>query len=107
MASDEELIVRDNPSRERYELLRDDTVVGTIVYDTRPDAVVLIHTEVDRAFEGRGYGSRLISGALDDLRARGLSVVPVCPFVRAYVQRHPEYADLVARDRATGDQGTS
>ena len=107
MAGDDELTVRDNPSRERYELVRGDDVIGTIVYDTRPDAVVLIHTEVDRAFEGRGYGSRLISGALDDLRARGLSVVPVCRFVRAYVQRHPEYADLVARDRAAGDRETS
>lgn len=103
MTQNDELSVRDNESRERYELLQGESVIGTIVYDTRPDAVVLVHTDVDRAFEGRGYGSRLIAGALDDIRARGLSVVPVCRFVRAYLERHPEYADLVARDRAAGD----
>jgi uncharacterized protein len=98
MPGDDELSVRDNPSSERYELVLGDDVIGKIVYDTRPDAVVLIHTDVDRAYEGRGYGSRLISGALDDIRARGLTVVPVCRFVRAYLDRHPEYADLVTRE---------
>lgn len=103
MAEADELDVIDNPSRRRYELRLGEKVIGSIAYDTEPNAVVLIHTEVDRAFEGRGYGSRLISGALDDIRARGLSVVPVCRFVNAYLGRHPEYADLVAREHAAGD----
>jgi uncharacterized protein len=98
MSGDDDLSVRDNASRQRFELLLGEDVIGTIVYDTRPDAVVLVHTDVDRAFEGRGYGSRLISGALNDIRTRGLQVVPVCRFVRAYLDRHPEYADLVTQE---------
>jgi len=87
--------VRDNPDGLRYELLVDGEVVGELRYRVRPDAVALIHTEVPEAFEGRGYGGRLVGGALDDLRARGLKIVPICPFVRAYLQRHSEYGDLV------------
>jgi uncharacterized protein len=62
--------------------------------------VVLIHTDIDPAFEGHGLGSRIVAGALDDIRARGLSVVPSCSFVRSYLRRHPEYADLVGGDPA-------
>ena len=100
MAEGDEPHVSDNPSRERYELRLGENVIGSIAYYTEESAVVLTHTDVDRAFEGRGYGSRLISGALDDIRARGLSVVPVCPFVRSYIERHPGYADLVGRGHA-------
>jgi predicted GNAT family acetyltransferase len=49
------------------------------------------------SLENKGLGARLVAGALDDIRARGLRVVPFCPFVRAYIRRHPEYADLVVR----------
>jgi predicted GNAT family acetyltransferase len=56
---------------------------------------VFTHTEVDPAFEGHGIGSALAAGALDDARRRGLVVVPSCPFIRAYITRHPEYADLL------------
>jgi predicted GNAT family acetyltransferase len=62
--------------------------------------VVLVHTEVEPAFEGQGLGARLVAGALEDLRARGLKLVPQCPFVRAYLRRHPDQADLVAGDPA-------
>jgi predicted GNAT family acetyltransferase len=62
---------------------------------------VLIHTEVHPPFENRGFGSRLLAGAFEDIRARGLSAVPLCPFVSSYLRRHPEDADLVARDPAT------
>jgi len=47
--------------------------------------------------EGRGLAARLVAGALDDIRARGLHVVPICPFVSSYISRHPDYGDLVAR----------
>jgi predicted GNAT family acetyltransferase len=60
---------------------------------------VLIHTEVDERFEGHGLGGRLVSGALDDVRARGLHAAPLCPFVATYVQEHPEYAQLVGAAR--------
>lgn len=87
--------VVDNPAELRYELHLGDEVVGQIRYATEAGLVFLIHTDVAEAIEGKGLGSVLVRGALDDLRARGLRIVPVCPFVAAYVRRHPEYADLV------------
>jgi uncharacterized protein len=89
-------VVRDNPDERRYELLLEGTLVGEIVYRQSDSGLTLLHTEVSSSLEGRGLGSVLVAGALDDARARGLRVVAVCPFVRAYVRRHPEYADLVA-----------
>lgn len=96
-----DLVVRDDPEELRYEALRDGRLVGLIRYRTEPGVVVLIHTEVDEAVEGTGVGSQLVRGALDDIRARGLRVVPLCPFVAAYLRRHPEYGDLVGVDPAT------
>jgi predicted GNAT family acetyltransferase len=55
-----------------------------------------VHTDVDPRSEGKGAGAALLQGALDDVRARGLKVRPYCPFVAAYLQRHPEYQDLIA-----------
>jgi len=88
--------VRDNPEAERYELVVDDEVVGEIVYRLRAGAVVLVHTEVSPELEGKGLGARLVAGTLEEIRARGLRLVPLCPFVAAYLRRHPEAADLVA-----------
>ncbi len=96
-----ELVVRDNPEELRYEALRDGQLVGLIRYRTEPGVVVLVHTEVDEAVEGTGVGSQLVRFALEDIRARGLRLVPVCPFVAAHLRRHPEHADLVGPDPAT------
>ena len=96
-----DVVVRDNPAELRYEALRDGQLVGLIRYRTEPGVVVLVHTEVDEAVEGSGVGSELVHGALDDIRARGLRLVPVCPFVGAFLRRHPEDADLVGVDPAT------
>ncbi|HET7521082.1 MAG TPA: GNAT family N-acetyltransferase [Candidatus Limnocylindria bacterium] len=87
--------VVDNPTEQRYELRDGEQLIGTITYRARPDRITLIHTEVDPAYEGRGMGSRLVRGALDDIRGRGLKLVPRCEFVRAYLARHPEESDLV------------
>jgi predicted GNAT family acetyltransferase len=95
--------VRDNLDELRYELVVGGDVVGEIRYRLRPDAVALVHTEVAPKLEGSGLGGRLVAGALDDIRARGLYVIPICPFVRGYIRRHPEYADLVRRDPKVGD----
>lgn len=95
--------VRDNPTELRYELLLDGRLVGETRYRTEPGLVVLVHTEVDPSVEGRGLGALLVQRELDDIRARGLGVVPHCPFVAAYIRRHPEYSDLVADDPATPD----
>jgi predicted GNAT family acetyltransferase len=96
-----DVTVRDNPVELRYEALADGELIGSIRYRTEPGLVVLIHTEVAPAAEGTGVGSHLVREALDDIRARGLLVVPLCPFVAAYIQRHPDYADLVGIDPAT------
>jgi predicted GNAT family acetyltransferase len=94
-------VLRDNPEELRYEILRDGEVVGGIWYRTAPGVIVLVHTEVAPSEEGQGVRSRLVRGALDDIRSRGLRVAPVCPFVADYLRRHPEQRDLVVRDPAT------
>jgi predicted GNAT family acetyltransferase len=88
--------VVDNRERSHYELWLGDDEAGYIAYREEPGAVVLIHTEIDPKYEGHGLGSQLVRGALDDIRGRGLRLVPVCPFVRAYLERHPEQRDLVS-----------
>ncbi len=99
--SDDEITVRRRPEERRYELLLGGEPVGELLYRERGENVVaFLHTEVDPNVERRGLGSTLASGALDDARERGLRVVPLCPFVDAYVRRHPEYADLVVADPA-------
>ena len=90
------LSVRDNRSELRYELVRDGEVLGFLLYRIEPDAVVLVHTDVEPAYEGKGLGSVLVKGALDDLREQGVRAIPLCPFVRAYIRRHPEYAPVSA-----------
>jgi predicted GNAT family acetyltransferase len=87
--------VTDNPALRRYELRIDGAFEGEIVYRLEPGRIVLIHTEVSQQVEGQGLGAQLVKGALDDIRARGLRVVPLCPFVASYVRRHPEYGDLM------------
>ncbi len=97
MATSVEFVVADNAEQRRYEARRGAEVVGFMTYRLEPEWMTLIHTEVDSALEGQGIASRLVAGALDDIRRRGLTIVAICPFVRAYLRRHPEYADLVAR----------
>jgi uncharacterized protein len=92
--------IRDNPDELRYELVDDGTVIGQIRYRREPGAFALVHTEVEPAYEGKGLAGVLVEGALQDLRERGLRMIPVCPFVRAWLRRHPEYAELVVSDPA-------
>ncbi|HEX8939831.1 MAG TPA: GNAT family N-acetyltransferase [Candidatus Limnocylindrales bacterium] len=88
--------VVDAPEAHRYEAHRGPELLGFLDYRNRGDGrLVLVHTEVDPAYEGQGVGSALARHALEDARARRLSVVPRCPFVLAYLRRHKEYADLV------------
>jgi predicted GNAT family acetyltransferase len=96
--TDDIVEVVDNPDEHRYEA-RDGagTVLGFAAYRRTGNTVVFTHTEVDDSQEGKGVGSRLVRDALDDVRRAGLDVRPLCPFVRAYIERHQEYADLVTR----------
>jgi predicted GNAT family acetyltransferase len=100
MAMEEEPCVVDNPDERRYELWLGTTRAGLIQYLAEAGTVLLVHTEVDPAFAGQGLCERLVAGALADLRARGLKLVPRCRVVRAYLRRHPDQADLVAGDPA-------
>jgi predicted GNAT family acetyltransferase len=88
--------VVDNPAKRRYEAYVGDELAGFITYRERSGVVVLVHTEVDATFEGQGVGSRLASAVLEETRARGRQIDPVCPFITSYIKRHPEHADLVA-----------
>jgi len=90
-----ETAVSDNRARHRYEITADGEVAGFTVYELRPDVIAFMHTEVGEQFEGRGIGSTLIRCTLDDVRTRGLSVLPYCPFVRSWLERHEDYVDLV------------
>ena len=85
--------VTDNRDERRYEL---PTEAGpaTAAYEIDGATITFTHTVVPPAAEGHGVGSRLIAGALDDAHARGLKVVPQCPFVAAYLDKHPEAATL-------------
>jgi predicted GNAT family acetyltransferase len=88
--------VADNPQAERYELIVEGERVGFVTYRMEPGVIALLHAEVNPAHERQGWGSQLVAGALDDARERGLKVRPVCPFVVAYIERHPADRDLLA-----------
>jgi predicted GNAT family acetyltransferase len=88
--------VVDVPEASRYELRLGGRLVGLAAYRHRDGRIVFTHTKVDDAYEGHGFGSRLAEAALQDARRQGLEVVPLCPFIASYIDRHPEYQPLVA-----------
>jgi predicted GNAT family acetyltransferase len=88
--------IRENAELHRFELAADGHVAFSN-YRRSDGLLTILHTEVPRALEGRGIGSTLIRGVLDAARAEGLKINPVCSFAKAYVDRHPEYADLTQR----------
>ena len=93
--ADDQPTVRDNPDQSRFELYLGDALTGHAQYVRRGGRIYFVHTEVDEGHEGAGLGSVLARGALDASRVDGEPVVPLCPFIRAYIERHPEYGDLV------------
>ncbi len=95
MAAAERIEVADAPDRERYELSIDGEVVGFTAYRARTGLIAFVHTEVDERLQGHGLADRLIRFALEDARARGLAVLPFCPFVKAFIERHREFEALV------------
>jgi uncharacterized protein len=95
VTDDARIVVADAPERNRFEATVDGELAGFLVYRDRKGLLALIHTEVEDRFEGRGLGGRLARFALDQARAQGLAVLPFCPFVNAWMKRHPEYVDLV------------
>jgi len=98
MVTSEAITVVRNDDRHRYEAWLGGRMVGHSQYRSRTGQVVFTHTETDPEYEGQGIGSALARGALDDVRSRGETVVPECPFIAAYIRGHAAYADLVAPD---------
>jgi predicted GNAT family acetyltransferase len=86
--------VSNNPAHHRYELDVDGHIAATY-YKKAGGVITFIHTEVPPELGGKGIGSRLIKGALDQVRADGLKVIAECQFVKAYIEKHHEYADLL------------
>lgn len=90
------IVVADVPAEHRYEARDGETLAGLAAYLLADhNMIVFTHTEVEPDYEGKGVGSQLARAALDDARGRGLRVVPVCPFIKGWIERHPDYADLV------------
>ena len=87
--------VVDNRDANRFEL-RVEGRLSVATYERRNKTITFTHTIVPPALEGRGIGSRLVKTALEQARAEGLKVVPQCPFVQAFIERHAEFQDLLA-----------
>ena len=89
--------VVDNQEKSRFEL---EVTDGHAIADYRLEGgtIVMTHTEVPGELRGQGFGEKLARGALDLVRKRGLKVVPRCPFIRKFIEKHAEYADLLANE---------
>jgi predicted GNAT family acetyltransferase len=87
--------VVDAPEQSRFELLVDGQVAGFADYRLLPTKIVIKHTEVQPEHSGKGLAGRLVKYALEASRDAGLQVVPLCPYVASYIERHPEYSDLL------------
>ena len=91
--------ITDQRGESRFEARIDGELAGFVTYKRAPGRISFMHTEVDKAFEGHGVASKLVTEVLDGARAAGLEVLPFCPFVKGYIARHPEYLDLVPEDQ--------
>ena len=97
--------VRKNPTEYRYEIWTAGQIVGYTQYVLRGERIAFLHTEVQDSYDGMGLGSRLASAALEDARVRGLMVMPFCPFIANFIERHlDEYRDLVVPEMLSGDK---
>ena len=91
--------VTDNPDKARFEIVADGELAGFVLYHLRGHEIAFTHTETDDRFRRHGLASQLVQAALDNVRARHLAVLPYCPFVRSWLEEHPEYVDLVPAGR--------
>ncbi|SDC64759.1 GNAT family N-acetyltransferase [Actinokineospora iranica] len=96
------LDLRDEPAKSQYEGWHDGQLAGYVQYNRLDGSVALMHTQVTEAFEGRGVGGVLARAVLDDIRAKGHTVRPYCPFLKGWIDKHPEYQDLLAADTPAG-----
>lgn len=96
MSKNQENTVHNNTADRRFELMIDGklSMIEYLMADQNT-AIVFAHTEVPEELEGRGIAARLAKAALEFAKSKGLAVIPLCPFVKSYIQRHPEYQPLV------------
>jgi predicted GNAT family acetyltransferase len=87
--------IRENAAEHSFEIWVGDELAGKTVHEGHGSTLSFVHTEIDSRFEGQGLGSILIRGALDSVKARGVMVLPYCPFVKHFISTHAEYLDLV------------
>ena len=87
-------MIKQNVEKHRFELEVEGHLAATY-YKLSDNVITFVHTEVPPELGGKGVGSRLVKGALDQVRAQGLKVIPQCPFVKAWIGKHPEYKDLL------------
>ena len=96
---EEERTVRNNKQEQRFEMTLGEGVLALIQYRPAGEGVLaLTHAEVPEEFEGQGVGSALVKGTFELVRTEELKIIPACPFVAAYLRRHPEYQSLVASE---------
>jgi hypothetical protein len=96
-----DIVVRDDPKDFRFVGSAGDDVAGVAYYRLRKGQIAFTHTEVDPAFRGQGVGAALAREALGSARQRDLAVLPLCPYIRGFIAKHPDYVDLVpAGERA-------
>ena len=98
MTDDAQIVVNDAPDRHRFEVTVDGELAGFLVYRDRRGLLALIHTEVPETLEGQGIGGRLVTAAVDRAAREGLTIVPLCPFARDWLERHPDVAGRVTID---------
>ena len=89
------MTVQNNSESRTYDAMVDGEVVGTVVYELKGSMVVISHTVVEPAYRSRGIASELVREALDDIRARGLTLSNYCGFIASFIEAHPEYRALV------------
>lgn len=96
------VVVVDVPEESRYEARVDGELAGIVTYVRKSATIAFMHTEVHDPYGGRGVGSALVRAALDDARSSNLGVLAVCPFFAGWIERHPEYGDLLHRRPSRG-----
>lgn len=100
-----DVAVVNSPENDRYEVRVDGESAGYAEYMATEHATVFTHTEIFDKFEGKGLGGILAKGVLDDIRATGRGVLALCPFIKGWIERHPDYADLVVEDPRDAETG--
>jgi predicted GNAT family acetyltransferase len=88
-------VVADDPAHRRYTISRDGEQLGVAIYHDRRGRRIFVHTEIEPGHAGEGLGSSLVGGAIADAEERGIPVVPLCPFIERWLDRHPEHSDIV------------